>query len=264
MCINDSIRVTTNATVKAAVATCLALCLTRVGVGATSDERVYPSHLMVDQEVTVAARITGIVSEVLVDRGTAVAKDQPIARLDSRELEAEVLQAKEDMELRKLEFERAQSLSAGKVLSTADLDQSKAVYQVAVAQYERVKTMRDYAVIRAPFNGIVTEKYARVGQKVIEDRNEPLFKISALEPLLARVYLPEEDLLRVRRGDPVEVLLDRFPKARASGVVQFISPTVDAGSGTFQVIVQVRRDPSEPALRPGVAVRVRFLPPKRS
>jgi membrane fusion protein (multidrug efflux system) len=241
----------------------LTLCLTRVAVGATADERVYPSHLMVDQDVAVTARITGIVAEVLVDRGSVVVKDQPLARLDARELDSEVLQAQEDMELRKLELERAKSLSANKVLSAADLDEKKARYQVAAAQFERVKTMRDYTIIRAPFAGAVTEKYARVGQKVIEDRSEPLFKITAFEPLLARVYLPEEELLTVKRGDPVEVLLDRFPKARASGVVQFISPTVDAGSGTFQVIVQVRRDPSEPALRPGVAVRLRFLPPKR-
>ena len=56
-------------------------------------------------------------------------------------------------------------------MSTADLDtRRRREYQVAVAQYERVQTMRDYTVIRAPFAGVVTEKYARVGQKVIEDR----------------------------------------------------------------------------------------------
>ena len=121
--------------------------------------------------------------------------------------------------------------------------------------------MRDYTVIRAPFAGVVTEKYARVGQKVIEDRAEPLFKVTASEPLLARVYLPEEDLLTVKRGDPVEVALDRFPRARGDRRrSQFISPTVDAASGTFQVIVQVRRDPALPELRPGVAVEVRFRP----
>ena len=162
------------------------------------------------------ARITGIVAEILVDRGSVVVKDQPLARLDARELDAEVVQAQEDMELRRLVFERAKSLSANKVLSAADLDEKKARYQVAAAQLERVRTMRDYTIIRAPFAGAVTEKYARVGQKVIEDRSEPLFKITAFEPLLARVYLPEEELLTVKRGDPVEVLLDRFPKARAT------------------------------------------------
>ncbi len=219
---------------------------------------------MVDQEVTVAARITGIVQEVLVDRGAAVAKDEPIARLESSELRQEVLEAKEQMELSKLEYERAKSLSAGQVLSASDLDEKRAQHEVAVARWERAKAQLDYTVIRAPFSGIVTEKYARVGQKVIEDRNDPLFKITAPEPLLARVYLPEEDLLSVRRGDPVEVILDRFPKARVSGVVQFISPTVDAASGTFQVIVRVRKDSSQPEVRPGVAVKIRFPGLKRS
>jgi membrane fusion protein (multidrug efflux system) len=244
--------------VKAALATCFALSLICAGAAAAPDERVYPSHLMVDQDVTISARITGIVQEILVDRGSAVVRDQPLARLDSREAEQGVVEAKEQMELRRAEYERAKSLSAGKVLSAADLDEKKAQFQVAVAQWERSKTLRDYTVIRAPFAGVVTEKFARVGQKVIEDRNEPLFKVTAPEPLLARVYLPEEDLLAVKRGDPVEVILDRFPKARVVGVVQFISPSVDAASGTFQVIVHVRRDPSQPELRPGVGVKVRF------
>src|SRR5262249_48028943 len=161
-------------------------------------------HLMVDQDVTVTARITGIVAEVLAERGTAVVRDQPLARLDARELDAELTEAKEQMELRRAEFERAKALAASKVTSAADLEEKKAQHRVAVAQHERVRTMRDYTVIRAPFAGVVTEKYARVGQKVIEDRAEPLFKITASEPLLARVYLPEEDLLTVRRGDPVE------------------------------------------------------------
>jgi membrane fusion protein (multidrug efflux system) len=221
---------------------------------------------MVDQEVTVMARITGVVDEILADRGAVVAKDQPLAKLDARELEAEVREAKEEMELRRIEYERAKSLSESQVLSAADLDQRKAQYQVAVARYERVQTLRDYTVIRAPFAGVVTEKFARVGQKVIEDSNEPLFRVTAFEPLLARVYLPEEDLLSVRRGDAVEVTLDRFPNARATGVVQFISPSIDPASGMFQVIVHVRRTSNQPELRPGVAVKVRFrkAPPAAS
>jgi len=249
--------------VKSACVTVLALCLGSLRLAAAPDEKVYSSHLMVDQEVTVGARITGIVQEILVERGSAVAKNQPIARLDSRELEQDEHEAKDQMELSRVEFERAKSLSASKVLSASDLDVKNAQYRVAVARWEKAKTLLDYTVIRAPFAGVVTEKYARVGQKVIEDRNEPLFKITASEPLLARVYLPEEELLSVRRGDPVEVTLDRFPRARATGVVQFISPTVDAASGSFQVIVNVRKDSSQPELRPGVAVKIRFRSAKR-
>ncbi len=219
---------------------------------------VYPSHLMVDQEVTVSARITGVIEKINVDRGTVVKRGQSLATLELQEFEQSVREAREEMQLRKAELERAKALSAGKILSKADLDEKTATYAVALAAYEKAKAIRDYAFIRAPFSGVVTEKFARIGQKVIDNANVPLFKITAFEPLLARVYLPERRLMSIRKGDRVDVIPDNFPKARTTGVVQYISPTVDAASGTFQVIVQVRRDPAQPILRPGVAVKVLF------
>jgi RND family efflux transporter MFP subunit len=235
-----------------------AIALVLVAVPLSAEEKIYPSHLMVDQEVVVSARITGIVDSIAVDRGAFVKQGQPLATLDSRELEADVREAKEDMELKKAEFQRSESLAASKVGSAQDLDEKRAQYQVAQARLDRARTLRDYAVIRAPFSGVVTEKYARVGQKVIEDRSEPLFKITATEPLLARVYLGEEWLLRVRVGDRVEVVPDRFPEAKTTGEVRFISPTIDPASGTFQVMIQVRKLQNQPALRPGIGVKVKF------
>jgi multidrug efflux pump subunit AcrA (membrane-fusion protein) len=64
--------------------------------------------------------------------------------------------------------------------------------------------------------------------------------------------------MTVRRGDRVEVIPEKFPKARTTGVVQYISPTVDAASGTFQVIVHVQRNTGQSVLRPGIAVKVLF------
>lgn len=213
---------------------------------------------MVDQEVVVNSRISGVVEGIAVDRGAVVTQGQPLATLDPRELDADVKVAREEMDLRKAEYERAKTLSASKVLSDADLEEKKAEYEVAQAQWEKSKTLRDYSIIRAPFAGIVTEKYARIGQRVVLDKDDPLFKITAVEPLLARVYLPEADLLRVKVGDKVEVVADRFPDARTTGEVQFISPAVDAASGTFQVVVRVRREAARTVLRPGIAVKVRF------
>jgi membrane fusion protein, multidrug efflux system len=224
---------------------------------------MYPSNLMVDQDVTVSCQITGVIDLIHVDRGSVVTKGQPLATLHLGEFDADVRQAKESMELAKAQLERAKALSAGNIMSKADLDTARAQYAVATANWEKAKAIREYAVIRAPFAGVVAEKYARVGQKVIEVQNLPLFKITASEPLLARIYLKEGDLLKVRRGDKVEVVPDNFPKARTTGAVSFISPTVDPASGTFQVVVQVHRDPAQPALRPGVAVKVHFVNSRR-
>jgi RND family efflux transporter MFP subunit len=236
----------------------LALLLAGAPPVPPADSASYASHLMVDQEVVINSRIGGIVESIAVDRGAVVAQGQTLATLDPREADANVKETKEDMELKRADFERSKALAASKVVSAADLDEKRAQFEVAQARWEKAKTLRDYTVIRAPFAGIVTEKWARVGQKVIEDKDDPLFKITAVEPLLARIYLPEEELLRVKVGDKVEVVPDRFPDARTSGEVQFISPAVDAASGTFQVVIRVRREPARAVLRPGIAVKVRF------
>ena len=218
----------------------------------------YASHLMVDQEVIVTSRITGIIETIHVERGASVTKGQPLATLELREFDQDIQQAKEDMELKKAVLERSKALSAGGISSKSDLDEKRASYLVAVAAWEKAKAIRDYAVIRAPFTGIVTEKSARVGQKVVDVQNIPLFKITAFEPLLARIYLPEKELMNVRRNETVEVVPVSFPDARTTGTIDFISPTVDAASGTFQVLIRVRRDPSRTVLRPGLAVQVKL------
>src|SRR5712692_10080926 len=217
---------------------------------APAEGDVYSSNLMVDQDVNVSCQITGVIEIIHVDRGSVVTKGQPLATLHMGEFDAEVRQTKESMELARAQLDRAKALSAGSIMSKADLDTARAQYAVAVANWEKAKAIREYAVIRAPFAGVVAEKFARIGQKVVEVQTQPLFKITATEPLLARVYVKEQDLLRIHKGDKVEVVPDNFPKARTTGSVQFISPSVDPASGTFQVVVQVRRDPSQPVLRP--------------
>src|SRR5262249_24153650 len=171
-------------TVKRAMGAGLLLVTGAVARGAPAPDTTYASHLMVDQEVVVCGRVTGTVESINVDRGSVVTQGQILANLDPREFEAEVKQAKEDMDLKKAESDRAATSTASKLGSPEDLEEKRAQGQVAVASWEKAKATREYAVVRAPFSGIFTEKYARIGQKVIEDRSEPLFKITATEPLL--------------------------------------------------------------------------------
>src|SRR5262249_45406607 len=75
-----------------------------------AQDRVYASHLMVDQDVAVASRISGVIASIAVDRGAVVTQGQELAALDPREADADVREAKEDMDLKKAEYNRAESL----------------------------------------------------------------------------------------------------------------------------------------------------------
>lgn len=215
------------------------------------------SNLMVDLDLPVATRVTGVIETLHVDRGALVKKGQPLASLDQRALELDRRAAEETLNVARTDFERNRELRSQNLVSQAEFEAKKAQYELARVEAEQAQLVLERSVVRAPFDGIVVDRFARIGQKVLLEENVPLFRVAALEPLLARAYLPEQAFQRIRVGDPVEVTATEFPGVTSAGKVSFLSPVIDAASGTVQVIVQVPRDEKR-VLRPGMAVRMTF------
>jgi membrane fusion protein (multidrug efflux system) len=221
-----------------------------------------PSNLMVEQEVTVTTRVSGVIDAIQAERGEVVKKGQPLATLDQREFRLDLKAAEETLSVSRADLRRYEELRRLNLTSEAEFEQKRSRHELALVELERAKLVIDRSVVRAPFDGIVADRYARVGEKFLVEESKPLFKVMALEPLLARAYLPASSLQRLRTGDEVSVDAPDFPDARSSGHVSFISPVIDPGSGTVQVLVRVLRDPKK-VLRPGMAVRLTFRPPSR-
>ncbi|MDL2716793.1 MAG: efflux RND transporter periplasmic adaptor subunit [Acidobacteriota bacterium] len=217
---------------------------------------------MVEQEVTVTTRVTGVIDSIQVERGQAVQKGQPLATLDQREFRLDLRAAEETLAVSVADLKRYAELRRQNLTSEAEFEQRRSRHELALVELERAKLVIDRSVVRAPFDGIVADRYARVGEKFTLEESKPLFKVMALEPLLARAYLPAASIQAVKTGDDVSVEVPDFAEAHASGQVSFISPVIDPGSGTVQVIVRVKRDPKK-VLRPGMAVRLTFRAPPR-
>ncbi len=215
------------------------------------------SNLMVEQEVTVTTRVSGVIDSIQAERGELVKKGQPLATFDQREFQLDLKAAEETLSVSRADLKRYEELRRLNLTSEAEFEQKRSRHELALVDLERAKLVIDRSVVRAPFDGIVVDRYARVGEKFLVEESKPLFKVMALEPLLARAYLPAPSLRTVRTGDEVSVEAPDFPGARSSGRVSFISPVIDPGSGTVQVIVRVPRDPKN-VLRPGMAVKLTF------
>ena len=224
---------------------------------ASSAPLTVSSNLMVEHEVTVTTRVSGVIDSIQVERGEAVKKGQPLATLDQREFRLDLRAAEETLAVSLADLNRFRELRRLNLTSEAEFEQKASRHELALVELERAKLVIDRSVVRAPFDGIVVERYARVGEKFLVEESKPLFKVMALEPLLARAFLPASGLQTVKTGDEVTVEVPDFPEARSSGHVSFISPVIDPGSGTVQVIVLVKRDPKK-VLRPGMAVRLAF------
>ena len=217
------------------------------------------ANLLVEREVGVGTRMSGIIDSIQAERGESVKKGQPLATLDQREFELDRRAAEAAFGAADADFKRYQELFGQKLASKAELEQRRARFEQSKVDLEKAKLVIDRSVIRAPFDGIIVDRTVRVGQKVQISDTLPLFKISALDPLFARVYLNEGWLDRLRVGESVSVVSSRFPRARSVGKISFLAPVIDSASGTFQVIVSVPRD-REKIFRPGSSVKITFNP----
>lgn len=241
-----------------AVAALIPLALVASEIPSASGSLTATSNLMVDHDVAVTTRVTGVIESIDADRGQFVRRNQALATLDQTEFRLDLQVAEETYNLRKAELKRTRELYQQKLASQAELEEKSARFEVARVDLEKARLIIARAVVRAPFDGIVSERYARVGQKVLLEENTALFKITALEPLLTRVYFPEQTLGRLRVGQKVLVSAAEFPDVTSTGRITFLSPIVEPGSGSFQVLVTVPRD-SRRILRPGMAVNLKFL-----
>jgi len=174
-----------------------------------------PGELHPYEQVAIHAKVTGFVKQLLVDRGTFVKKGQLLAVLEAPELDQRLNADKSaeqklysDYLFTKQAYERLKqaALTSGAV-AEIELDKSKSAMESALATYNAAKSgtagtiqMRDYLNIRAPFDGIITDKNVSVGALVGVNSGEPLLMIAQGDRLRLTVSLPEKHAASVHRG----------------------------------------------------------------
>lgn len=216
----------------------------------------FDTALFTRNDVEVKSSLTGIIDQIFVDRGSRVKRGDRLAKLQNEDLALEIKKAQVSLQEAKAEYERAKSLFEQKLLSESEYDAKRLSFERASAECDLSKVEYEKSIIKAPFNGLVAELYAKVGQRVVEDENVPLFRITAMEPLQARVFVPEEQLSELTVGLKADFLPNISPNRRFSGRVAWISSTIDAASGTAPAIVEILPGQAKGVLKPGTSGKV--------
>ena len=193
--------------------------------------------LEAENEAQVVARSTGILEKLLIEEGDMVEKGQLLAQLDIEQLTLEVEQMAATLQRLDNEMKRQEQLYNKKLGSTDARDRARFEYQSQQAQYQLAKLRLDYASIKAPISGIVTERVVKAGN-LIRD-HEHLFTIVDLKSLVAVLYLPEQQLANVAKKQQVMLNIDALADKTVIGEVDRIRPAIDTATGTFRVIVSV-------------------------
>lgn len=257
-CTSDAVGQTSEAPEKpvpARPSTPAALPISEPETPAASDKS-FPSYLYVERDVWVTARASGIIEELLVDRGDRVKFGEPLIVLETDIRKGELRIAEQQLRLAQAEFERSRSLHEQQIVSAQEALKLEIERDLAASEVELARAQLERCTVRAPFDGIVIERRAVVGLRVVEDDSIELLRIAANDPLRAKVHLPERLLDAATVGNTAEIVTDSAPPRIVAGRVIFVSPAVDPASGTALVIVEAAN--RSPWLRLGQAVSLRL------
>jgi membrane fusion protein, multidrug efflux system len=244
-----------------------------------TSELVLPGSIEALHESPIYARTTGYVAEWSTDIGAHVARGQLLARIESPELDRQVDQAKADLgqlrattTLTKQTLDRWLALGKDSVVTTQEVDEKKAAYDVAVANlasgeanYQRLVELQRFERVTAPFSGVVTARTVDIGDLVTAGATlggtgtasaKPLFSLAGTDTVRVYVDVPQSAVALLQDAGGVDVLVRELPQKVFRGRVARNAHALDAASRTLLTEIQIPNPKGE--LLPGMYVQARF------
>jgi membrane fusion protein (multidrug efflux system) len=189
------------------------------------------------QSIDIRPEIEGRLAQILVREGSEVAKGTPLFKVDDGELKAEVARAEADRDLARQALQRTRELMDQRASSQADLERSEATARSTQAQYELLALRLARTTVRAPFGGVVGQRYVSLGDYVTTSSR--LAAIQTVHPQRAAFQVPERYADRLKVGQRVVFRVASLPGKEFTGVVDFVDPVVQLPGRTITVKAEV-------------------------
>jgi RND family efflux transporter, MFP subunit len=218
------------------------------------------------EEVSVGVELSGLrVATTEVEVGSVVAKGDVLLRLDARTMESQLLQseasvaeARTNLDVAERKAARIRELANEKMVSLQDAEEAEAAREsararlnTAVASRDAARVQRDFTVVRAPVDGVVSARSVQPGQVV--GAGTELLRIIRDGRLEWRAELMEKDLMLVEVG---ATALVRSDQGEVAGTVRRVSPALDEQRRTGTLYVDL---PDPGVLRAGMFAQGRIV-----
>jgi membrane fusion protein (multidrug efflux system) len=189
--------------------------------------------LIASQGVDVTGQLAGIITEVLIDSGTEVQQGAKLVQLDTSVEVADLASAIATHREAEVAYARQADLMTKKVTSEANLDTARAKQETAQAAVKRIEAVIAQKAIAAPFSGRVGIRKVEKGQYV--SAGTALVSLQALDPIRADFPMPEQQIGKLRVGQPIELTVDAFPGQVFKGEIQSLDARVAQDTRTLLV-----------------------------
>jgi RND family efflux transporter MFP subunit len=236
-------------------------------------------YIVAQREASVSSKGTGVLVYLGVVEGDKVKKGQIIARLDDRDIVAQLDEAKSSLQLYKAQmneiqnnFNREKELFSRGLSSQQTLDQAESAYKsllanidIAEARIRAAEVALENMIIRAPFDGTVLTKNAEVGEIVAPfgastTSRAAVVTIADMNSLMVETDVSESNIEKIKQDLDCEIILDANPGKSYRGYVFKIVPTADRSKATVLVKVAFRNYDSR--VLPEMSAKVSFLSEK--
>jgi len=203
------------------------------------------------RQATVKSKVSGDVRQITVREGETVQAGQILARIDTADLDAKLIERMGALESAKAQLAMAektrstnQMLLNQKFISQIAFDNSESSYNVAQgslksaeAQVQIARNALKDAVAVSPLTGVVAKRHVQPGEKVAFD--SPLVTVVDLKDMELQAAVPATDVPELSIGKTVELAIDGFGERKFSGRVERINPATEPGTRSFLVYVGI-------------------------
>lgn len=213
-------------------------------------------------EADLGAKVSGYVSDLLVDIGARVTAGQVLARITVPEMIQARNAAVAEVTALESEHDRIAALVERNSMTRAALTEARGRLDTARARQAEIEAAMNYATIEAPFDGIVTSRTIDPGDMVYEASSpkggdQPLLRVAKLDVIRVKTYVPERDSAWVDVGDPATVAFDALPGTILAGEVARLAEALDSGTRTMLVEIDLPNDDGR--IRPGYYGQTRIV-----
>lgn len=206
------------------------------------------------REVRIAARMSGILRQVLVEEGRRVSAGTVMARFDVAEQQAELARARTLLENAEATYRRARDLHERQLISDVDYENTRADMNVARSDVKLWETRNALGTVRATSAGVVTQKLAEAGDAV--PNGGPLFVVADVSTLVIRVGVTDSHAAHLSTGQPARIRVDAMPGRTWEGSIRRIFPSADPDTRLHPVEFALPDLPADERPAPGYLARV--------
>jgi len=209
--------------------------------------------------VTLYAKVSGYLSDVKVDKGDAVKLNQVLAIINSPETSKEYRGALADAQNKRGIANRMRELKTKNLVSQQEAEQAFSDADVSEAKLEQVAVFKGYELLRAPFDGTVTARYADPGTLVqnattSQTSAQPVVTVSQLDRLRIYTYVDQKYAYFVEKEAHAVITVAERPDVKLDASVTRTAGNLDAR--TRMMLVEIEMDNAKHELVAGSLVQV--------